>query len=241
MRTRYRARRDAMIEALAAELPDAEVLGIAAGLHVTVALPDGDDEAAMREEAARRRIALETMRDFRPAQDDGTVTLMLGYAAVPEPTIRAGVRELAAAIRLLELVAVELEEALHARLLAAELLGHAARVLGGDVEEVLQAALGVVGQRVHARDVLLGADDAHRRAALGERAGAADGGDDDPLLRRDERGREQPVRGQLDVERDPAVDLDAAVHQVLAAARARCRAPCRRRPARRASRRACSA
>ena len=98
MRARYRARRDAMIEALASELPDAEVLGIAAGLHVTVRVEG--DEAAVREEAARRRIALETMRDFRPAQDDGTVTLMLGYAAVPEPTIRAGVRELAAAIRL---------------------------------------------------------------------------------------------------------------------------------------------
>jgi DNA-binding transcriptional MocR family regulator len=32
--------------------------------------------------------------------DDGTLTLMLGYAQLPEPTIRAGVRELAAAIRL---------------------------------------------------------------------------------------------------------------------------------------------
>jgi GntR family transcriptional regulator / MocR family aminotransferase len=98
MRARYRARRDAMISALAEELPEAEVLGIAAGLHVTVRLPG--DEAAVREEAARRRIALETMRDFRPPEDDGMVTLMLGYAAVPEPAIRAGVRELAAAIRL---------------------------------------------------------------------------------------------------------------------------------------------
>ena len=44
------------------------------------------------------------------------------------------------------------------------------------VEEVLQAALGVVGQRVDARDVLLRAGDAHRRPALGQRPGAADGG-----------------------------------------------------------------
>jgi GntR family transcriptional regulator/MocR family aminotransferase len=98
MRARYRARRDAMVAALREELPEAEVLGIAAGLHVTVRLPG--DETAVRAEAERRRIALETMRDFRPAADDGTITLMLGYAAVPEPTIRAGVRELAAAIRL---------------------------------------------------------------------------------------------------------------------------------------------
>ncbi|MGH2498993.1 MAG: hypothetical protein ACRDF0_02700 [Candidatus Limnocylindria bacterium] len=73
--------------------------------------------------------------------------------------------------------------------------GHLARVLGGESQEVLEAALGVVGQRVHARDILLGAHDAHRRAALGERAGAAHGGDHDPLLGRDQRGGQEAVRG----------------------------------------------
>jgi GntR family transcriptional regulator / MocR family aminotransferase len=62
MRARYRARRDVLIAALAEELPEAEVLGIAAGLHVTVRLPG--DETALREEAGRRRIVFETMRDF---------------------------------------------------------------------------------------------------------------------------------------------------------------------------------
>ena len=56
-----------------------------------------------------------------------------------------------------EVVAGELEEALHGGLLAAELLGQLARVLGGELEEVAQAALGVVGQRIDADDVLLGA------------------------------------------------------------------------------------
>ena len=93
MRGRYRARRDAMIDALAEELPAAEVLGIAAGLHVTVGLPAGIDEDALRDGAQRRRIAFETMRDYR-VDEDG-VTLLLGYAQTPEPTIRAGVRELA--------------------------------------------------------------------------------------------------------------------------------------------------
>jgi len=68
------------------------VLGIAAGLHVTVRLPAGVDEDALRAEAERRRIAFETMRDYRVESDD--VTLLLGYAQTPEPTIRAGVREL---------------------------------------------------------------------------------------------------------------------------------------------------
>jgi GntR family transcriptional regulator/MocR family aminotransferase len=95
MRTTYRARRDALVEAVARELPDAEILGIAAGLHATVRLP-GVDEDALRAEAARRRIAFETMRDYD--QPDGPLTLLLGYAPLPEPTIRAGVRELRLAV-----------------------------------------------------------------------------------------------------------------------------------------------
>src|SRR4051794_9318874 len=70
--------------------------------------------------------------------------------------------------RLGEVVAGELEEALYRRLLSPDPLRHLARVVGGRAHEVLQAALRVVGQRVHAHDVLLGAGDAHRRAALGE-------------------------------------------------------------------------
>ena len=95
-----------------------------------------------------------------------------------------------------EVVAVELEEALHARLLTAELLGHPARVLGRHLEEVLQAALRVVGQRVDARDVLLSAHDPHRRPALGERARTAHGGDDDALLGRGQRGGEGAGGGE---------------------------------------------
>ena len=68
-----------------------------------------------------------------------------------------------------------------------EALGGPARVLGRALGEVLQAALGVVGQRVDVDDVLLGAGDAHRRAALGERPRAADGGDGDAPLGGDER------------------------------------------------------
>jgi GntR family transcriptional regulator/MocR family aminotransferase len=98
MRIRYRARRDALIAALAEELPEAEVVGIAAGLHVTARLPFGDEDA-LRDEAARRGLAFETMRDYRPG-DDGPLTLLLGYGGLPEAAIRAGVRELAAAIRL---------------------------------------------------------------------------------------------------------------------------------------------
>ena len=75
------------------------VHGVAAGLHVTVQLPDGDSEESIREEARRRRLELETMSEFRTHAPGGPPILLLGYAQMPEPTIRAGVRELAEAVR----------------------------------------------------------------------------------------------------------------------------------------------
>ncbi len=99
MRSRYRSRRDALVEALAEALPDAAVRGVAAGLHVTVQLPDSDNEQAIREEAQHRLIELETMSDYRPHNRGRPPALLLGYAQMPEPAIRAGVHELAKAVR----------------------------------------------------------------------------------------------------------------------------------------------
>jgi GntR family transcriptional regulator/MocR family aminotransferase len=99
MRARYRSRRDALVDALAEALPEAVVVGVAAGLHVTVQLPDSDNEQAIREEAHDRRIELETLSDFRPAAHERPPALLLGYAQMPEPAIRAGVHELAKAVR----------------------------------------------------------------------------------------------------------------------------------------------
>jgi GntR family transcriptional regulator/MocR family aminotransferase len=98
MRARYRRRRDALVEALAQALPEASVCGAAAGLHVTVELPDGDDEPAIRAQARARRVEIETMGEYRTAAAGSTPALLLGYAQMPEPTIRAGVRELAEAV-----------------------------------------------------------------------------------------------------------------------------------------------
>ena len=99
MRMRYRRQRDALIQALADELPGARVRGIAAGLHVTVELMDDDDEQAIRAEAHARRVEIETMAEFRAAGAATRPALVLGYAQMPEPSIRAGVRELAEAVR----------------------------------------------------------------------------------------------------------------------------------------------
>jgi GntR family transcriptional regulator/MocR family aminotransferase len=99
MRALYRTRRDALVDALSENLPEAAVLGVAAGLHVTVELPGSDDERAICEEARHRRVVLETMSDYRPDRRGRPPALLLGYAHMPEPTIRAGVRVVAEAVR----------------------------------------------------------------------------------------------------------------------------------------------
>lgn len=99
MRVRYRSRRDALLETLAEELPEASARGIAAGLHAIVELPGSDDEQAIFEAARARRIAIETLAEFLFDDRPHPPTLMLGYAQMPEPTIRAGIRELAEAVR----------------------------------------------------------------------------------------------------------------------------------------------
>ncbi len=100
MRGRYRARRDALVAAVREALPEAEVCGVAAGLHATIRLPAGDDEVAVRDEALRRGIALTAMGEYYlGSRGARPPTLILGYARSSEPTIRAGVRELAAAVR----------------------------------------------------------------------------------------------------------------------------------------------
>jgi GntR family transcriptional regulator/MocR family aminotransferase len=99
MRTRYRRRRDILVDELARALPEAGVRGIAAGLHATVELPDGYDERAILRRARRRGIDLTTMREFWIPPSAGPPTLLLGYAQLPIPAIPDAVRALADAVR----------------------------------------------------------------------------------------------------------------------------------------------
>jgi GntR family transcriptional regulator/MocR family aminotransferase len=99
MRARYRDRRDALVEALIEAHPEVRVHGIKAGLHVTVQLLPGDRGRAIREAAARRGVALTALDDYYLDPGRESSLLLLGYARSPEPVIRAGVRELAAAVR----------------------------------------------------------------------------------------------------------------------------------------------
>ena len=93
MRASYRARRDTLLAALAEQLPDAKVSGIAAGLHATVHLPESDDEAAIVEEARRRRIEVGPMAENWADPRGRPPALLMRYGQIQEAAIRpAGAR-----------------------------------------------------------------------------------------------------------------------------------------------------
>jgi GntR family transcriptional regulator/MocR family aminotransferase len=100
MRQRYRARRNRLVEALAAEAPHIEVTGIAAGLHAVLRVPPGTEAVAL-EAATRAGIALDGLAPFRhpespvPHQDG----LVVGYAGSSENRYPAAVEALCAVLR----------------------------------------------------------------------------------------------------------------------------------------------
>ncbi|WP_425955956.1 PLP-dependent aminotransferase family protein [Xylanimonas sp. McL0601] len=99
-RARYRRRRDAVVAALARELPGARVGGIAAGMHLLVELPGSPppDAADVVREAAARGVAVTDLRRYRAA-DGPCSTLVLGYGDVAEARVDSAVGLLAQAVR----------------------------------------------------------------------------------------------------------------------------------------------
>jgi GntR family transcriptional regulator / MocR family aminotransferase len=96
MRRRYRARRDALTDALARWLPGAVAHGVAAGIQLYLELPAGLDEAAVAEAAAERGVAVEGVAPLR-VEGRGPPALVLGFARLPEHRIAEAVRLLAEA------------------------------------------------------------------------------------------------------------------------------------------------
>ena len=64
-RREYRERRDRLVAALEARLPDCRVTGVAAGLHLLLRLPPGTDEAAVVARLAERRIRIRGLAGYR--------------------------------------------------------------------------------------------------------------------------------------------------------------------------------
>lgn len=93
-RTRYRQRRNAVLEALAEYLPTARVHGISAGLPLLVSLPELDD-AALAARARSHGVAVHPLSWHR--QRRGPAGLVIGYAACPPDRIREAIQHLGAA------------------------------------------------------------------------------------------------------------------------------------------------
>ncbi|QQQ77163.1 PLP-dependent aminotransferase family protein [Saccharothrix sp. 6-C] len=91
----YRARRDALLGALRAELPEWEPIGVAAGLHLVVRLPAGTDDVAVQERLARRGVNAPALARY--ARTPTFPGLVLGYAALTPDRLREAVGELRAA------------------------------------------------------------------------------------------------------------------------------------------------
>lgn len=98
MRRIYRGRRDALMRAIEEFLPETEPHGIAAGLHVTLYLPAGMDEAEVCEAAARRGVAIDGLQKYH-VSTGGSPALLLGYGNASEGSLRTAVRIIAEAMR----------------------------------------------------------------------------------------------------------------------------------------------
>lgn len=93
MRPRYRARRDALVAALAEHLPTWRVRGAAAGLNTVALLPGHVDEAALLAHALGHDIRLHGLSWYRVVP--GPPGLVLGFGSHGEATIERAVRRLA--------------------------------------------------------------------------------------------------------------------------------------------------
>jgi GntR family transcriptional regulator/MocR family aminotransferase len=97
-RRRNRARRDALIAAVANRLPGARVSGVSAGLHALVRLPTTFDAQGLITAAAKRSVGAYPLTLHLIDPPPETDSLVLGYANLSEPAIAEGVRRLALAL-----------------------------------------------------------------------------------------------------------------------------------------------
>jgi GntR family transcriptional regulator/MocR family aminotransferase len=84
----YRARRNAALRAVAQALPGATAHGVAAGLHLYIALSPGTDEQAVVTAARRGGALLEPSAWHWAQPETAPPGLVLGYGGVPEATLQ---------------------------------------------------------------------------------------------------------------------------------------------------------
>jgi GntR family transcriptional regulator / MocR family aminotransferase len=95
VRTRYRARRDALAQSLARLAPHITLTGIAAGIQAVANLPEGIDEQELVTAAAERNVGLYGMSAYRSSSATGPPALVLGYARLSESAIPLAITRIA--------------------------------------------------------------------------------------------------------------------------------------------------
>jgi GntR family transcriptional regulator/MocR family aminotransferase len=99
MRRRYLNRRNALLRALSRFLPQATVLGAAAGVHLTIVFPGGYPIRDLLRRAAENRVRVEPLSTYYADPAAAPLGLMLGYANLTESQIIRGIKTLGMAAR----------------------------------------------------------------------------------------------------------------------------------------------
>jgi GntR family transcriptional regulator / MocR family aminotransferase len=94
----YRRRRDAMLAAINASMPQTQPTGVDAGLHVYLQLPPGTNEDAIVATARKQGLRLDGGRWHWADPDSAPPALVIGYGALSETAIRDGVTRLASVL-----------------------------------------------------------------------------------------------------------------------------------------------
>jgi len=100
MRPIYRARRDALLDAMRRHVPELRPAGASAGLHVIAWLPPATEESAVIERAAAVGVAIDGLAPYYAGGRDGPGGLLFGYGTLTETEIEEGIRLVAKALRL---------------------------------------------------------------------------------------------------------------------------------------------
>jgi GntR family transcriptional regulator/MocR family aminotransferase len=97
-RATYKRRRDRLLGALAKQLPELEVEGVAAGVHVLLRLPPGLSDRSIADAAGSAGIAVPPLSAFRirPSDHGG---LVIGYGRLHESAVGPATRALAKLVR----------------------------------------------------------------------------------------------------------------------------------------------
>jgi GntR family transcriptional regulator / MocR family aminotransferase len=97
-RQRYRRRRDALVAAVRARLPECTLSGVAAGLHLVLQLEPATPAAEVVSRAAANGVRVADLDAYRLQPDPSSPALVLGYGNLPDGAVDPAASLLAAAV-----------------------------------------------------------------------------------------------------------------------------------------------